>query len=79
VIYKNISIVINKMGNCATCCGNAGANEIVTENKYNKVKGVAHDNNYGSANEYIGGAYPTNGKKGKLSALFFLLFVCLND
>ena len=67
------------MGNCATCCGNAGANEIVTENKYNKVKGVAHDNTYGGANEYIGAAYPTNDKKGKLSVLFFHLYLNLND
>jgi len=54
------------MGNCATCCGNAGANEIVTENKYNKLKGVAYDNAYAGGNDYtVGGGNTNNGKKGR--------------
>lgn len=54
------------MGNCATCCGNAGPGEIVTENKYNKLKGVAYDNAYAGGNA-VGGGYTNNGKKGKLN------------
>ena len=52
------------MGNCATCCGNAGTNEIVTEKQYNKLKGVNSDNNYPSQNEYPAAGYPA-GKRGK--------------
>ena len=35
------------MGNCATCCGKADTNEIVTEKQNHKLKGVSNDNTYG--------------------------------
>ena len=52
------------MGNCATCCGNAGTNEIVTEKQYGKLKGVNSENNYPAQNDYSASGYPA-GKRGK--------------
>ena len=58
------------MGNCATCCGNAGTNEIVTEKQYNKLKGAHSDNNYPSQSEYPAAGYPA-GKRGKIITSHF--------
>ena len=63
------------MGNCATCCGNAGTNEIVTEKQYNKLKGAHSDNNYPSQSEYPSAGYPA-AKRGKIVIFCFTAF-CL--